>query len=579
MSRFHSAKDEVKKSPGLAAILTDHDDESSNVQEMYTDKEKHPPSPTTPTQSNPYPWNRDILSGQVDPYGDGDGSVSGLSSVGISSRTGELAIARLTEKLDALTKGFNLFKRDAAKKDADLGNVIYKLRLAESTQRVEIQYLSNLVEESRGHSPSHLTTHDKIEIVDHVLKSGSFEQYAVRSDLSGLASKSDLDVFVKFRDLSECAKVSMLTDYVSATQLNNLGYATATDLKHSMLGLGIPDRLMERFIELEKQVLDPSGLVATLNDSVKELSTKQGGSEVTMGGVSFKDQFSTNAWTSLLGDGDIISYGSDMVVQILGLSTNLATSAEVTKARADAIKAGFTSTASAGTTASFSLPFPETVFRPSQKAKDAARGGLMFAPAFSSPSAFEGDAEFSTNGQMLLTLSNNRERHQRSIDSRFPRDQPRHVRANAVFSAMARLGYFQAVGFLESLLPFHKMMNQAGLGEDEAWTKCLTYARAVFARIFEVRTVASVHTVGSMLYGMMRATQLLQGYGELGWIRHPDVSSALVVAALQKEGKAVSEALGKAKTKDPQVNTNKNNISTLDTKVNDLIRKNPSLNT
>ena len=161
------------------------------------------------------------------------------------------------------------------------------------------------------------------------------------------------------------------------------------------MGLDIPDRLMERFIELEKHVLDPSGLVAILNDSVKELATKKGGSEVTMGGVSFKDQCSTEAWTTLLGDDDIISYGSDMVVQILGLSTNLSTSAEVTKVRADAIKVEFTSTASTGTTASFSLPFPETVFRPFQKAKDVARGRLMFTPAFSSPSAFEGDAGFS----------------------------------------------------------------------------------------------------------------------------------------------------------------------------------------
>jgi len=141
------------------------------------------------------------------------------------------------------------------------------------------------------------------------------------------------------------------------------------------------------------------------------------------------------------------------------------------------------------------------------------------------------------------------------------------------------MGYFQAVGFLESLLPFHKMMTQAGLSDEEAWGKCLTYARAVFARIFEVRTVASVHTVGSMLYGMMRSTQMLQGYGELGWIRHPDVSSALVVAALQKEGKAVTDALAKAKAKDPQVATNKSNISALDNKIKELIRKNPTLST
>ena len=109
------------------------------------------------------------------------------------------------------------------------------------------------------------------------------------------------------------------------------------------------------------------------------------------------------------------------------------------------------------------------------------------------------------------------------------------------------------------------MMTQAGLSEAEAWLKCLTYARAVFTHVHEVHTVSSVHSVGSMLFGMMRSTVLLQAYGELGWIRHPDVSSALVVAALQKEGKAVTEALNKAKIKDPQVISNKSNITNLAT--------------
>ena len=91
--------------------------------------------------------------------------------------------------------------------------------------------------------------------------------------------------------------------------------------------------------------------------------------------------------------------------------------------------------------------------------------------------------------------------------------------------------------------------------------------------------LSSVHTAGSMLYGMMRSTQMLQAYGELGWIRHPDVSSALVVAALQKVGKAVTDALAKAKAKDPQIATNKSNISSLENKFKELLRKNPTLNT
>ena len=50
-----------------------------------------------------------------------------------------------------------------------------------------------------------------------------------------------------------------------------------------------------------------------------------------------------------------------------------------------------------------------------------------------------------------------------------------------------------------------------------------------------------------MIHGMLCSTQMLQSYMELGWIRHPDVSSALVVAALQMEGKAVDASSTKDK--------------------------------
>ena len=608
-----SGREEVLKSPGLQAIVTDfdevrrrgdtsnQDDSSSQVEEVYDETAQERRSfstrhPTTPVgSSSTYPWNREISSstparGGVS-FGD-DLSMNSLSSVGVMSRSVEISINRLQEKLNTLTKNFNNFRKETAQKDADLGNVIYKLRVSESVSKQEISDLRELVEDLSAHmsmsdrgglhdrrpSFASLNTSDKKEIHDDLVKTLGLDKFVRKSDISNMVAKSDLDSFVKFRDLADYAKVSVLTDYVSATQLSNYGFATAVDLERSMTELGIPDRLLERFTSLEREVIDPGGLVRTLEQSIKDLSDKKGGSEVSMGGVSFKDQYVTEGWTSLLGDGDsIIAYACDMVIQVLGLANTLTTSAEVTQATANAIKAGFTSSTSASIHASFSLQFPETVFRPSQKAKDIGKGGVTFAPAFSSPEAFEGNAEFSAKTQMLSTLSNNRERHQRSIDARFPRDQPKHVKPNAVFSALLRLGYFQAVGFLESLLPFHKMMTDAGLGVEEAWGKCLTYARAVFARIYEVRTVASVHTAGSMLYGMMRSTQMLQAYGELGWIRHPDVSSALVVAALQKEGKAVTEALAKAKAKDPQVATNKSNISSLENRFKELLKKNPTL--
>ena len=40
-----------------------------------------------------------------------------------------------------------------------------------------------------------------------------------------------------------------------------------------------------------------------------------------------------------------------------------------------------------------------------------------------------------------------------------------------------------------------------------------------------------------MIFGIMKATELLDGYGKLEWIRHPDISSAMIIASLQRDGR------------------------------------------
>ena len=110
------------------------------------------------------------------------------------------------------------------------------------------------------------------------------------------------------------AKTTMLSGYVACTQLDNMGYVTKVELEAAYSELDIPDRLRDRFYMVKKEVIEPGGLLCQLEDSVKELSSKKGSSEVTMGGMSFRDQVSTEAWTSILGYQEVISYGYDMVV-------------------------------------------------------------------------------------------------------------------------------------------------------------------------------------------------------------------------------------------------------------------------
>ena len=176
-----------------------------------------------------------------------------------------------------------------------------------------------------------------------------------------------------------------------------------------------------------------------------------------------------------------------------------------------------------------------------------SKGGIRFTPSFSTADVFEGDIEYSWKLQMLNILASNRIQHQGVIDAKFPSDQPKHSKTHVICYAILQQGYFQVMGLLESLLPFNKMMTSAGLAEQEAWKKCLTYCRAVFNRIHEVRMVSTDRTLGGMFYGMMQKTCLLESYGKLGWIRHPDVSSALVIASLQKEGKVIKTAMTKGK--------------------------------
>ena len=209
----------------------------------------------------------------------------------------------------------------------------------------------------------------------------------------------------------------------------------------------------------------------------------------------------------------------------------------------------------------------------------AANDGVVFSAPFSSAEVFEGALETGTKANILQALSTNRERRQTAINSRFPPDQPKHTKSHAICSEILRKGYFQAVGLVESMLPFYKMMTGAGLGSKEAWdNKECTYLKAVFRRVYEVRTVSTKQSIGAMIYGMLRATNLLDDYTALDWIRHPDVSSALVVASLQREGKQLTTVVSEFRQDKATIKKNKDGVESLKEDWKKFKNKNQSLN-
>ena len=94
-------------------------------------------------------------------------------------------------------------------------------------------------------------------------------------------------------------------------------------------------------------------------------------------------------------------------------------------------------------------------------------------------------------------------------------------------------------------MPFYKLLAMAGLPATEAWgNKMLTFTMSIFETTHRVRTITSEGAAHTMLFGIMRATELLDEYAKAEWVKHPSVSAAMVLASLQKDGKGKSVVSG-----------------------------------
>ena len=112
-----------------------------------------------------------------------------------------------------------------------------------------------------------------------------------------------------------------------------------------------------------------------------------------------------------------------------------------------------------------------------------------------------------------------------------------------------------------------------------AWNdKMLTYVTAVWERIHSVRTITSEQTAGSMIFGMMKATDLLDEYGKLEWIRHSDVSAAMVITSLQRDGQGNSNTTAKLAEHTSSIAANKDGWMAVRDRLKKLETKNPTWN-
>ena len=154
--------------------------------------------------------------------------------------------------------------------------------------------------------------------------------------------------------------------------------------------------------------------------------------------------------------------------QIVACSATALTISDTVHNRASADKAGYGSWQAANMVGTFKVTFPDTIFKKLTNKDAATHAGFGFQPSFGSQTVYEGTVEFSTCDDLKKRLADNLVRFQQAIDQEFPPDQVMHARSHAVLSAILRKGYYQANGFLNSIMPFYKLLAMAGLPPAEA---------------------------------------------------------------------------------------------------------------
>ena len=550
---------DVREAPGLSSVLKDYHGAATSAS-----RPANPPRAARPQREPAASESRarlfvfsDDESDYEDSEGGDDNERSRRSRAGTVSTLGEGAqLADLIAKVDKLSKKVRSLEDDKRQIVDEFGKVIRK-------QRRQIRKLEDKVDDSLPTAGEKYFGGDPYRSdvsLDERARSSIVQEVLAQANLTAYAKSVDLDSYVTHRELTAFG-------FVNQAQLNA---ATSSPIL-------LPARLQPRLEALEKEFFDSGGTVDKLQLAIKDILSKKVGDSVTIAGHTFRDAAAAAAWAAPFKDPELFGYAVDAKAQIAGAMDDAFTSSEILAQRADVKKAGFASVKAAKIATTYDLTYPEVMIRHSAGQKDAKEGGYVFQPGFSSYDLYQGDALNSTRDGLIKKLEINRDKHQAAIDHKFPPDQPRHAKANAIFSYILRMGHKEAVGFLNSLGPFFRMMTRAGLSDAEAWDKVLTFVKAVFDRIAQVRNVSSDNDLGPgfKIYGAMRATALLEGYSDLGWIRHPDVSSALVVASMQREGKGVSDAVSSLSQ---QIATNKSNITKLDRLTKALKEKNPSLN-
>jgi hypothetical protein len=140
------------------------------------------------------------------------------------------------------------------------------------------------------------------------------------------------------------------------------------------------------------------------------------------------------------------------------------------------------------------------------------------------------------------------------------------------------MAHSQTIAFIESLLPVYRTFTNGGMPVMDAWDRTKIYVQEFFQCIQDARLVALEATSSAaMIWGSMKATDLAEEFKKQKFIEHPKVVSILALTSIEREGKAINDALKDIKAEKETVNKVEKRVQAVETTIKNLRAKNSDL--
>jgi hypothetical protein len=211
-----------------------------------------------------------------------------------------------------------------------------------------------------------------------------------------------------------------------------------------------------------------------------------------------------------------------------------------------------------------------------KKASGMSNDSWSWTQGWLSYSAFEGTTYNGANAHMKKSLVELKDMIKNAINFEYSPDGSRKI--NMILIDQLDKSYEQAVGWLESLGLLYKTMQKGQMSEQVAWQTCLIYSMALFEDIKMVRHVSAKKNESWMIWGSFHTMELLAEYVRLNYIQHPQVSSILVLTAMQHEGRDINAMEDKVGAVDKKFDDIEKRVKKLEDFQSNLFKKNPTLN-